>query len=179
MGNVPRRNIEAECLLAFENVLAELGCGVSCRGYGSSNRFDPGFGLVGQQRFQFGDLRVDLPDRIVVVEVESGGGTTNLVKYWPLANTLERPLLLLHGFGQGSANDYLSHLNLWDFLWSRMRQDLWSLPTPRLFARRFQYAHGNVEQLTIAAEIFRECLTLPLDRVLPSIFNFDLIAVSR
>jgi hypothetical protein len=176
MAEGARKNIEAECLLAFDKVLAELGFAASCRGYGAANRFDPGFGLVGQQRFQFGDLRVDLPDRIVVVEVESGGGSTNLVKYWPLATSLDRPLLLLHGFGQGSANDYLSHLRLWDFLWAKMRDDLWAEPTPRLFGRRFQYTHGNVEQLAVAAEMFRECLTLPLDDVLPKIFAYDLIA---
>jgi hypothetical protein len=165
-----RKNIEAQCLLLFDAVISDLGL-ACCRGYGAANRFDPGFGLIGQQRFQYGDLRVDLPDRVVIVEVESGGGATNLVKYWPLASSLDRPHLLLHGFGQGSRNDYVSHLHLWDFLWSKMREEIWSAPNPRLFARRFQYTSGSDTELAEAAQLFRECLTLPLEQVLVTVFD--------
>ena len=103
-------------------VLRQMSNGLPCcllgnLTYGSGNRFDPGFCLIGSQRFQFGDLRVELADRLVVVEVESGGGLTNLVKYWPPTPTGDRPILLIHAFGQVSANDYLSHLRLWDFVW--------------------------------------------------------------
>lgn len=134
-----RKNLEDACLTEFEAVLRDLGLPFSGRGYGADNRFDPGFGLVGQQRFQFGDLQTELPDRIVVDEVESGGGTTNLVKYWPLVERLDRPLLLLHGFGQGSANDYVSHQSLWDCLWQRMRADFSAAGNPWLHACRFLY----------------------------------------
>lgn len=173
MAVATRKNIEAECLLAFDQILTELGCPRACRGQGAKNQFDPDFGLVGRQQFQFGDLRCDyLEDRIVVVEVESGGGTTNLVKYWPQARRLNRPLLLLHGFGQGSANDYLSHLRLWDFLWGKMREDLWADQPPKMFAMRFQYTHADVAQLHAAAETFRLCLIRPLDEVLSTVFHY-------
>lgn len=173
MADAPRKNIEAECLIAFEHVLLELGIKPTGRGYGGDNRFDPGFNLIGQQRFQFGDLRIDLPDRIVVVEVESGGGITNLLKYWPLAGANSRPILLLHAFGQNSLNDYVSHLRLWDFAWDKMRGDLWSRDEPRLFARRFQYTHGAEAALAKAVESFRVSLTQPLDDVLRNIFDYD------
>jgi hypothetical protein len=168
-----RRNIEAECLLEFEEVLRTLARRADGRGYGGGNRFDPGFNLVGPQRFQFGDLRVVLEDRIVVVEIESGGGLTNLVKYWPLATVSTLPVLLLHAFGQGSLNDYLSHLRLWDFVWGRMRAELWCPSAPKLFARRFQYVHNDVGRLREAAEAFRRCLSDPLPVVLQEIFGFD------
>lgn len=170
-----RKNIEAECLLLFDAVVSELG--LSCyRGYGASNRFDPGFGLVGQQRFQYGDLRVELADRVVVVEVESGGGATNLMKYWPLVTHLDRPHLLLHGFGQASRSDYISHLRLWDFLWAKMRDELWRSPNPSLFARRFQYTGGSDMELAAAAQLFRKCLTQPLQQVLTSVFDHQELA---
>ena len=168
----PRRNIEAECLQAFEAVVSEIGLTVTGRGYGAANRFDPGFDLIGQQRFQFGDLRMTLEDRIVVVEVESGGGLTNLVKYWPLAETKSPPVLLIHAFGQGSANDYLSHLRLWDFTWAKMREQLWSDKTPRLFACRYAFPHNDTNGLVEAATAFRRCLTEPIDTILTDIFGF-------
>lgn len=167
-----RRDIEAECLATFDHVLAELGLQAGGRGYGAGNRFDPGFELMGQQRFQFGDLRVVMQDRLVVVEVESAGGLTNLVKYWPLAQSLTPPILLLHAFGQCSANDYLSHLRLWDFVWGKMRAELWRHPEPRLYARRFQYVHDQPAGLRIVAEAFRRCLTEPLPTICREIFEY-------
>lgn len=172
MAETMRRNIESECLIAFETVLAHLDMTVTGRGYGASNRFDPGFGLMGQQRFQFGDLRIDLADRVVVIEVESAGGVTNLVKYWPLAETAMKPILLLHAFGQGSLNDYISHLRLWDHVWEKMRSELWSRPVPKLFACRFQYTHGADDRLCHAAGAFRACLTFRLEDALESVFGY-------
>jgi len=168
-----RRDIEAECLRAFDEVLGDLGRQADGRGYGGENRFDPGFDLIGQQRFQFGDLRVVQDDRIIVVEVESGGGLTNLVKYWPLAISSPTPILLLHAFGQGSANDYISHLKLWDFVWEKMRTELWGEAEPKLFARRFQYVHDTPTGLTHAAESFRRCLTEPLSVVCEEVFGYE------
>jgi len=53
-------------------------------GMGSANRFPlQGWNLVGQQQFQFGDLRIETPTTTIVVEAESAGGVTNLAKYWP------------------------------------------------------------------------------------------------
>ena len=167
-----RRDIEAECLQAFEAVVSELGLPVGGRGYGAANRFDAGFTLVGQQRYQFGDLRVVLEDRVVAVEVESGGGLTNLVKYWPLAEHTTLPLLLIHAFGQGSANDYLSHLLLWDFTWAKMRDQIWRATPPTLFARRYTFSHADPNGLVQAASDFRRCLTESLETTLTDIFGY-------
>ena len=168
-----RRDIEAECLRSFEAIVTEVGLSIGGRGYGASNRFDPGFELIGQQRYQFGDLRVMLDDRIVVVEVESGGGLTNLVKYWPLAETTTLPILLIHAFGQYSANDYLSHLRLWDFTWEKMRKQIWSKPAPTLFAKRYAFQHRDSNGLYEAASCFRRCLTEPLETVLGDTFKYN------
>ncbi len=167
-----RRDIEAECLCTFERVLNDLGLEVNGRGYGANNRFDPGFNLVGQQRFQYGDLRVVLEDRIVVVEVESAGGLTNLVKYWPLVQSSTKPILLLHAFGQCSANDYLSHLRLWDFIWARMRSELWACAPPAMYAQRFQHVHDDPTGLQAVALAFRRCLTEPLPVVCREVFGY-------
>lgn len=168
-----RKDIEAETLRAFESVAAALGLAIDGRGYGAANRFDPDFGLTGQKRFQFGDLRIALPDRIVIVEVESGGGLTNLVKYWPLAESDTPPVLLLHAFGQNSVNDYLSHLRLWDFTWGKMRERLWAANDPKLFAQRYTFTHGVPAGLSAAAEAFRRCLTEALPIVLREIFGYN------
>lgn len=167
-----RKNIEAESLRAFEAILADLKLPVDGRGYGAANRFDAGFNLVGQQRYQFGDLRVMQEDRIVVVEVESAGGLTNLVKYWPLAESTTLPIFLIHAFGQSSINDYLSHLLLWDFAWEKMRSEIWADAKPSLFARRYNYSHTDPEGLVEAACDFRRCLTEPLSAIQSDIFNY-------
>jgi hypothetical protein len=172
MAPIKRRDIETECLTVFRHVLNDLKLYAPGCGYGGDNRFDAGFSLVGKQRFQFGDLRVALPDRIVIVEVESGGGLTNLVKYWPLADGLEAPILLLHAFGQASANDYLSHLCLWDYVWQKMRTELWDRPKPKLFPKRFRFTHTEPAGLKAAAEEFRACLTQPLADVLRQVFGY-------
>jgi len=96
-------------------------------GYRPDNRLDvEGWQLAPLQYIQFGDLRYEA-DRIrVVVEVESGGGVGNLVKYWPLlpARLSDKPFFLLHLFRLGSENDYVAHRRLWSFLCDRMKDDL-------------------------------------------------------
>lgn len=53
-------------------------------GMGAGNRLPlDGWDLVGNQRFQFGDLRIETPTTTILIEAESAGGVTNLVKYWP------------------------------------------------------------------------------------------------
>lgn len=96
-------------------------------GQGGGNRFGlDGWELTLGQQFQFGDLRVETPTTTIIVEVESGGGVGNLVKYWPLlaAGTLEKRLVLIHVFRITSAGDYTAHRQLWRFLVERMRDDL-------------------------------------------------------
>ena len=91
------------------------------RGQGLANRI----ARKGNSYFQFGDLRVDTPGRHIILEVESAGGVTNLVKYWYGLDSGEitRPVTLLHIFAQVSADDYASHL-LWDYLVERMQSSL-------------------------------------------------------
>lgn len=84
-------------------------------------------GINGNVYYQHGDLRVDLPDLTLIVEVESsGGGTTNLVKYWECYETgrLTKPMRLLHIFRQLSANDYEAHMVVWRFLCEKMHAAL-------------------------------------------------------
>ncbi len=172
MSQAKRRDIESECLTAFELVVKDLSHSVTGRGYGAANRFDAGFELIGQQRFQFGDLRVDLDDRIAIVEVESGGGMTNLMKYWPLAEQTEKPIFLFHVFGQGSANDYLSHLHLWDFTWNKMREQLWRVNPPKLFARKYQFKQSQLGELDTIAEDFKTTLSDTFEAVASEIFGY-------
>ena len=107
-------------LTQFENVL-------TVQGQNQQNRFDiPGWELQRHQQFQFGDLRIETPSRTVVVELESAGGLTNLVKYWPLLE-LQPPtkrLVLLHVFHLVSEEDYIAHRRLWSYTVERMREYL-------------------------------------------------------
>lgn len=96
------------------------------RGLGANNRFVvDGWQLEPHQAFQFGDFRLEAPGLDLVVETESGGGVTNLAKYWPLlAAKRPRRFVLVHLFQVLSRSDYVSHLALWDWLVERMREDL-------------------------------------------------------
>lgn len=96
-------------------------------GYRPDNRLDVvGWHLTPLQHIQFGDLRYETARLRAVVEVESGGGVSNLVKYWPLLGTqlTEKPFYLLHLYRLASENDYIAHRKLWEFLVARMREDL-------------------------------------------------------
>ncbi len=160
-----RRNLETEYLKPFRLVITELNLSedIVFSGYRPNNRFDPGFDLRDIQRFQYGDLRVELTDRIVIIEVESGGGLTNLIKYWPYASQGDRPIFLLHVFGQGSESDYIAHLRLWDFTWAKTEKVMQSESQTSYYARRFTFRKNNPESLNPAIEEFRRCLTSDLD----------------
>jgi hypothetical protein len=120
------------------------------RGQGGSNRFSvPGWTTAANQAFQFGDLRVETPRATVVVEYESAAGLTNLVKYWPLLRSEQRPakrFVIVHVFQVASPGDYLSHRLLWDFMVERITADLsahglqWPLHWE---ARSFTYRRGE------------------------------------
>lgn len=112
-----RQSTEALVLTPFKSILQQKG--IACQtGQGRANRIP----IEGAVYFQFGDLRVDLNDYIVVVEVESAGGVTNLAKYWEAfaGKRIDKPVRLLHLFLQKSANDYASHLLVWQFLNTHM-----------------------------------------------------------
>jgi hypothetical protein len=87
------------------------------RGQGRGNRFAvTGWEMTKNQQFQFGDLRVETPRATIVVEFESAGTVTNLVKYWPLltANRLAKRFVIVHVFQLGSEADYIAHRRLWE-----------------------------------------------------------------
>ncbi len=72
-----RMNIESEILKRFVEVAHKYGYNVF-KGQGKDNRII----IDGNTYFQFGDLRVDTETYHIVIEAESAGGVTNLVKYW-------------------------------------------------------------------------------------------------
>jgi hypothetical protein len=127
------RKYEAECLAHFDKELEWLPMPPEWKVYRGQdeNCFDPDWELIGRRRFQFGDLRVEPGDRIVVVEAESNcsKSLSNLVKYWPLAQLSSQtlPILLLHVFRRRPhSKGYLSHLKLWEFTWEKMKAELWN-----------------------------------------------------
>jgi hypothetical protein len=123
------------------------------------------FGLAGWelaliQRFQFGDLRVELPQCTVVIEVESAGGVGNLVKYWPLLAeaSLSKRFVLVHIFRLASQGDYVAHRRLWAFLVERMREDLATSGCrwPEHWeARAFTYRNPSESELRPALDYIR------------------------
>ena len=112
-------------------------------------------------------------------KLKVAGGITNLMKYWPLSERSDRSILLLHGFAQASSNDYVSHLRLWDFTWAKMKKDIWSRPSPKLFARRFQFTKKDYDGLRAANDELRNCLTLPITAVLRQVFGYGMIRTQR
>lgn len=122
-----RVSYEGQLLARIRDVVAGLP-GVSLStGQGAANRFDiPGWDLPPLQRFQYGDLRIETPTRTVVVEAESAGGLTNLIKYWPAlaSGPPAKPLILVHVFRLASAGDYIAHRRLWEFAVARIREQL-------------------------------------------------------
>jgi hypothetical protein len=148
---MPRVNYEAEVILLFEQVARRLGVTVT-KGQCMANRLP-----VGKVYCQFGDLRVDLPTAHVVVEVESAGGLTNLVKYWRCIATgqIRRRVHLLHVFRQASANDYGSHIELWGFLSSKMQAEL----VGNFDCALFTYRDATPASLQAALQHFERLLT--------------------
>jgi hypothetical protein len=174
VGKSPRKDYETPALVPFELVLRELGMNADGRGQGWNNRFDPGFGLDKNQQYQYGDLRKDLPDRLVIVEVESGGGLSHLIQYWPLSvQRTTPPILLLHVYGGvGSKNNYISATKLWDFTWQRIRPLLWAEKEPLFFARKYEYTEADDSGLKEAAAAYRRCLSEPLPVICREIFGY-------
>lgn len=129
--NAPQRlptrvSHEKLALSRVAEALAEAADATITSGQGAGNRFDvPGWALTPLRQFQFGDLRIETPRCTVVVEAESAGGVTNLVKYWPMLRAQPTKRFILdHLFKLGSDGDYIAHRMLWDFLVARMRDDL-------------------------------------------------------
>jgi hypothetical protein len=154
---------------AIEELRVALGGRVTvapAHGMSGSNRVAPAdWRLKLLQRFQFGDLRYETDNTRVVVEVESGGGLTNLVKYWPMLGRElgDKRFVLAHLFRVVSESDYVAHRKLWDFLIERMRWDGqgrgYSWPDD-WEARVFTYGHVSASTgIADAADFIAESLT--------------------
>lgn len=145
---------ESIALERFEQVARELGLPIE-RGQGKDNRIaitECGVGVY----YQRGDLRVELPEATVVVEVESSGGVTNLAKYWECfeAGRLTKPIHLLHLFRQKSTNDYASHIVVWKFLAAKMTRELGDSFTARVMV----YRDADKAGLDEAVKAFKDML---------------------
>lgn len=143
-----RQRTEALALAPFKAIAEELGYDYYT-GQNGGNRL----AIQRNVYFQFGDLRIELPSHTVVVEVESAGGVTNLVKYWESVESRrnEKPIKLLHVFLQKSVNDYEAHLLVWRFLWTKMQGALGAKMEARCLCAR-----GTSEaNLASALAVFR------------------------
>ncbi|WP_028844156.1 hypothetical protein [Thermodesulfovibrio thiophilus] len=147
-----RQNLEQQVLEPFEKCAHKHGYPIF-KGQGRDNRIC----VDGNTYFQFGDLRVDTPYYHVIIEVETAGGVTNLVKYWYCLESqkqiISKPIVLLHIFKMSSESDYGSHLSLWDYLWDRMAKDLKN----RMQAKRFKIGGEDDKcELDKALKYFKE-----------------------
>lgn len=133
------------------------------RGQGAANRFDvPGWNLPVLQRFQFGDFRLETPGEIIIVETESAGGVTNLVKYWPFlaSGAVEKRLILLHLFQVASEGDYIAHRRLWGYLVERMKEDL-QMRCGVLYGQHWEahlFTYRSLEELEAIQHLLQERL---------------------
>jgi len=148
-----REDLEGIALSQFENVAHRHGFPVF-KGQGTKNRIH----ISGNTYYQFGDLRVETSTHHVVLEVESAGGVTNLVKYWycledaALSKYFPKGLILFHVFHQNSLNDYGSHLALWEFLVNQM----YASTGERIQA--FRYTYRTPSDLDVAIQHFEKYL---------------------
>lgn len=104
--------------------------------------------------FEFGDVRVDRPDRNIVVEIDDGSPVTNLVKYWYSLEheKFSKPIALLHVFVPKTEDDYWSHYALWAFV----RDHMTFGTSDRLQAT--EYSYWTDDQLHRALEDFRRLI---------------------
>ena len=156
---------ESIALERFEQVARDLRLPF-VRGQGRDNRIPiPERGV--SVYYQRGDLRVELPAVTVVVEVESSGGVTNLAKYWECfeSGRLTKPIRLLHLFRQKSANDYASHIVVWEFLAAKMARELGD----RFNGRLMLYRDADKAGLDEALKMFQDMLNgIPMSQPAPA-----------
>lgn len=148
-GRPPRVSWEAQAIAQLREAIGNRVDTEPSSGMGSLNRVAPdSWELTVMQRFQYGDLRYETQRTRVIVEVESGGGLTNLVKYWPMlgAELGDRRFVLAHLFRVSSESDYIAHRRLWEYVVERMQRDLdhrgchWGSDW---HARIFTYGHAT------------------------------------
>lgn len=149
-GAVARVSHEARAIAALREAIGDRVSVVPSQGMGGLNRIAPvSWELKLMQRFQHGDLRYQTDRTRVVIEVESGGGLTNLVKYWPMlgAELNDKRFVLAHLFMVSSESDYIAHRKLWEYVVERMRRDLDSRGCrweSHWHAKLFTYGHTSV-----------------------------------
>jgi hypothetical protein len=152
IANAIKETYEDIALRPFREMLKHY----SLQGYskqGLNNRMP----LKGNGYYQFGDLRVDTADRHIIVEVESGGGITNLAKYWFCieSSRITKPIVLLHLFQCSSKDDYISHRLLWTFLSERMCDSMGD----KFVAYLYTYHPSTLQaDLSVALSKFEELL---------------------
>lgn len=160
-----RTSWEARAIASLREAIGDRVYLEPSSGMGSLNRIAPeSWELKVMQRFQYGDLRYQSERTRVVVEVESGGGLTNLVKYWPMlgAELSDKRFVLAHLFMVSSEADYIAHRRLWHYVVERMRRDLehrgcrWE---SNWHARMFTYGHESAPTgMTDAADYIADQL---------------------
>jgi hypothetical protein len=77
--------------------------------------------------FEFGDLRVEFKNSRIIMEIDTAGGVTNLMKYFYILDNpdkfkssqivISKPTRMLHIFVRKNANDYKAHEILWEYLY--------------------------------------------------------------
>ena len=153
---------ERQAIGALREALGDLPGIDVFSGMGGANRIRiEGWDPAPNKRFQFGDLRLESDRTTAVVEFESAGGATNLVKYWPLlASRQPKRFVLAHVFRLGSTDDYIAHRRLWAFLVDRMRADLDSVMCwdEDWVARAFTYPRDAIDVSELASWLTGELL---------------------
>jgi hypothetical protein len=147
-----RKSHESVALAKFKDIAKAFGYESE-----SSQRSRNRIPIAGNVYYQFGDLRVELPNKTIIIEVESSGGVTNLAKYWECidAGRINKQLMLLHIYRQVSANDYKSHMLVWKFLCKKMEE-----AHPEKFQGKLvTYEAGNIASLKSAYETFESWLS--------------------
>ena len=151
-----KRNLEGEALKPFVKIAEPYGKKDGydvTKGQGANNRIP--LYSTDKPYFQFGDLKVKHNNHCIIVEVESSGGLTNLVKYWHILHHHPeiKSIILMHIYHQNSSNDYESHLELWKFMWSQMKKT--SLGNK---IKASCHAYRNSKELESIADKFKEHL---------------------
>jgi hypothetical protein len=151
-----RQDYEAQAIQPFCDVLSQHGLKWHS-GQKADNRIGPPW--APNISYQFGDLRFSESEEgpHLVVEVESAGGVTNLVKYWYCLRKgrIRGKLFLFHVFWQVTQNSYRSHLVVWDLLCAEMEKEF----PQRFSARRYSnIPETDAMSLTQAVEDFASLL---------------------
>jgi hypothetical protein len=147
---VSRRNRTHEVLKCFKDIAERNGLPLHV-GQTKENRI----ALKNGGQLEYGDLRVSMAGKEIIVEVETAGGLTNLMKYMYCLKhgDIDGPIFLLHLYSQNSSGDHKAHVTMWKFFRTLIRAELKDRFDARLF--RFDYgAPGTGDELGRARREF-------------------------